>query len=116
MASTGTSTGAVAEVTDASFQAEVLGHDKPILVDFWATWCPPCRMIAPVLAEIAKDRADSLAIAKLDADHNPKTMAEYQVTSLPTLLLFRDGEVIHTIVGARAKTKLLQEIDDALRA
>jgi thioredoxin 1 len=101
--------------TDATFAAEVLGHDKPVLVDFWATWCPPCRMIAPVLAEIAEERAGSLTIREVNTDDNPETARAYQVMSLPTLMLFRDGEPVAAFVGARPKAKLLAELDDALR-
>jgi thioredoxin 1 len=101
-------------VTDANFAAEVLEHGKPVLVDFWATWCGPCKMVAPVLAEIAGERADSLTIRKINADENSETMRTYQVMSLPTLILFRDGKPVKTIVGARPKAKLLAELDAAL--
>ena len=101
--------------TDATFAAEVLEQDKPVLVDFWATWCPPCRMIAPVLAEIAEERAGSLTVREVNTDENPETARAYQVMSLPTLMLFRGGEPVRTFVGARPKAKLLAELDDALR-
>jgi len=107
--------GEVAHVTDATFQADVLDHDKPVLVDFWADWCPPCRMIAPVLEEIARERVDSLTIRKVNTDHNPGVARDYQVMSLPTLMLFRDGKPVQSFVGARPKGKLLDEIDAALR-
>ncbi|MEV6901259.1 thioredoxin [Amycolatopsis sp. NPDC051372] len=100
--------------TDATFAADVLDHDKPVLVDFWAEWCPPCRMIAPVLAEIAAERADSLTVRQIDTDLNPETARKYQVMSLPTLILFRGGEPVHTIVGARSKARLLAELDNVL--
>jgi thioredoxin 1 len=109
-----TTSGQVSLVTDATFDEEVLQHGGAVLVDFWATWCPPCRMIAPVLTEIAAERAGSLAIRKLDADENPEVMRAYKVMSLPTLLLFRDGEPVRAFVGARPKAKLLAEIDAAL--
>jgi thioredoxin 1 len=102
-------------VTDATFQQEVLRHDKPVLVDFWAQWCPPCHMIAPVLAEIARERAGSLTIRTLNTDENPAVARDYQVMSLPTLMLFRDGRVVQALVGARPKYRLLSELDDALR-
>jgi thioredoxin 1 len=101
-------------VTDDTFAAEVLGHDKPVLVDFWAQWCGPCHMIEPVLAEIAAERADTLAIRAVNADENTRTARDYQVMSLPTLMLFRDGRPIASFVGARPKSRLLAELDKAL--
>ncbi|NIH79826.1 thioredoxin [Amycolatopsis viridis] len=115
MTSTGLS-GAVRAVTDATFAAEVLRHDGPVLVDFWAQWCPPCHMIAPVLDEIAAERAGTLAIRKINADENPGAARDHQVMSLPTLILFRDGEPVAQWVGARPKSRLLAEIDAALEA
>lgn len=113
-APTGTDT-QVSAVTDADFDQEILGNGTPVLVDFWAQWCPPCHMIAPILAEIAAERAGSLVIRKINADENPVTARKYQVLALPTLMLFRDGEPIRSWVGARPKSKLLADIDDAMR-
>ncbi|MDD4868385.1 MAG: thioredoxin [Mycobacterium sp.] len=102
------------DVTDASFAEEVLSSSNPVLVDFWATWCGPCKMIAPVLDEIAKEQADQLRIAKLDVDANPQTAAQFQVVSIPTMILFKDGQPVKRIVGAKGKAALLREISDAV--
>jgi thioredoxin 1 len=105
----------VISVTDATFDEEVLRHGKPVLVDFWAPWCPPCKMIDPILAEIAAER-DDLTIVKINYDENPRTGREFGVMGLPTMLLFSGGEAIRSFVGARPKLRLLTELDDALRA
>lgn len=97
------------DVTDKSFADVVLGSDKPVLVDFWATWCGPCRMVAPVLDEIAQEH-ETITIAKLNADENPTTVREYKVMSLPTLILFAGGEPVLQIVGAKPKAALLAEL------
>ncbi|HEY7596526.1 MAG TPA: thioredoxin [Actinophytocola sp.] len=101
-------------VTDASFAEDVLGSDKLVLVDFWATWCGPCRMVAPVLEEIADEHADKITIAKLDVDANPTVARDYQVLSIPTLILFKGGEPVKQIVGAKPKAALLHDLADYL--
>jgi thioredoxin len=106
--------GGTIEVSDASFSAEVLSSDKPVLVDFWATWCGPCKMVAPVLEEIASERAEQLTVAKLDVDANPETARDFQVVSIPTMILFKDGQPVKRIVGAKGKAALLRELSDAV--
>lgn len=98
--------------TDATFEADVLRSDLPVLVDFTATWCPPCKMIKPVLAQLAEEEAGRLKIVQLDVDTNPQTQAAYGVLSMPTLMLFRNGEPVRSVVGARSKLKLRQELLD----
>ena len=105
--------GNLTNVTDSNFQAEVLESDQPVLVDFWAPWCGPCRIIAPHLEELASER-DDLRIVKLNTDENPQTAAAYNVMSIPMLLLFKQGQVAHQIVGALPKNRLVQEIEPAL--
>ncbi|OBI48909.1 thioredoxin [Mycobacterium sp. E796] len=107
-------TGATIEVSDASFSSEVLSSNKPVLVDFWATWCGPCKMVAPVLEEIATERAEQITIAKLDVDANPETARDFQVVSIPTMILFKDGQPVKRIVGAKGKAALLRELSDAV--
>jgi thioredoxin 1 len=102
------------EVCDASFADDVLASDKPVLVDFWATWCGPCRMVAPVLEEVASDKAGQLTVAKLDVDANPETARTFQVVSIPTLILFKDGQPVKRIVGATGKAALLRELSDVV--
>ena len=104
--------GATIAVTDASFSTEVLSSNKPVLVDFWATWCGPCKMVAPVLEEIAAERAGQLTVAKLDVDANPDTARDFQVVSIPTMILFKDGQPVKRIVGAKGKAALLRELSD----
>ncbi|MGV9265838.1 thioredoxin [Kitasatospora sp. NPDC003701] len=104
--------GATTTVTDATFQADVLDSDKPVLVDFWATWCGPCRQVAPILDEIAAEHSDKLTIAKLDVDANQQTAAQYNVISIPTLIVYKGGEPVKSITGARPKAALLRELAD----
>ncbi len=106
--------GTTIEVSDASFSTDVLSSNKPVLVDFWAAWCGPCKMVAPVLDEIASERADQLTIAKLDVDANPETARDFQVVSIPTMILFKDGQPVKRIVGAKGKAALLRELSDAV--
>ena len=106
-------TGKLPDVTDGTFQSEVLDAEQPVLVDFWAPWCGPCRVIAPALEEIADER-DDLRIVKLNTDENQDTAARFDVLSIPTLILFRNGEVAHKIIGALPKRRLVQEIEPAL--
>ena len=104
----------VTHVTDAEFEEKVLNADGPVLVDFWADWCGPCKAIAPALEEIAGEMSDSLSVAKLDVDSNPSTPAKYGIRGIPTLILFKDGKVADTKVGALPKAKLSEWLRGAV--
>jgi thioredoxin 1 len=106
--------GTVAEVTDSNFQAEVIESDVPVLVDFWAPWCGPCRMVAPVVEEIAEERGEQLKVVKLNIDENQNTAIQFNVMSIPTLIVFRNGAVAKTVVGAYPKRKLEAELEPVL--
>jgi thioredoxin 1 len=104
----------VAAVTDTDFDTEVLGADRPVLVEFTADWCGPCRRLAPVLSAVAKEEAPRLKVLQIDADTNPETVTRYGVLSMPTLLVFDAGEPVKSLVGALPKRRLLQELEDVL--
>ncbi|MEU1072522.1 MULTISPECIES: thioredoxin [unclassified Streptomyces] len=101
-------------VTDATFEREVLEADLPVLVEFTAEWCGPCRQLAPVLSQIAFEEGDRLKVVQLDVDKDPETTVRYGVLSMPTLMVFRAGEPVKAMVGARPKRRLMQELEDVL--
>jgi thioredoxin 1 len=105
---------AMKAVTDATFKEDVLGSDKPVLVDFWAEWCGPCRLVSPVLEEIAGEHSDKLTIVKLNIDENPETARDYRVMSIPTMSVFSGGKVVKSIVGAKPKSAILADLADYL--
>lgn len=97
-------------ISDTSFQKDVLESDKPVLVDFWATWCGPCKMIAPVLEEIAKEHGGKMTVAKLDVDQNAAAAQKYSVMSIPTLILFKNGQPVERLVGFMSKEQLMAKL------
>jgi thioredoxin len=101
-------------VTDSTFESEVLKSSKPVLVDYWAEWCGPCRMVAPVLEEIASEHGSKIDIVKLNVDENPEVVRTYGILNIPTLTVFKDGQVAKEIVGARPKAALLRELEEFL--
>lgn len=103
------------QVTDATFADEVLRSDKPVIVDFWAEWCGPCRMVGPVIDQIAEEHADKVKVVKLDVENNPATAMKYGITSIPAIYVFQDGEVAKQTVGAKPKPVLEQEFADFLK-
>jgi thioredoxin 1 len=106
--------GTVTEVTDNNFQAEVIESEVPVLVDFWAPWCGPCRMVAPVVEEIAQERAGALKVVKMNTDENQQTALTFNIMSIPTLILFRNGQPAKTVIGAYPKKRLEAELEPAL--
>ncbi len=101
-------------VDDGNFEQLVLRAKKPVLVDFWATWCKPCLIVAPILDELAGEYSDKISFVKLDVDHNPKTAASYGIMSIPSLLIFKNGQPVSHIVGARPKAELKRSLESAL--
>jgi thioredoxin 1 len=102
------------DVTDANFATEVLASDKPIMVDFWAEWCGPCRAVSPILDQIATEHSEKIEIVKLNVDLNPDTAMKYQITSIPTMKVFKGGEVVKTVIGAKPKPALEAELQEFL--
>lgn len=105
--------GNIRELSDQEFQAEVLQSAQPVLIDFWAPWCGPCRMIAPIVEELANENVGSVKVAKINIDNSPNTAANYGVSSIPTLMIFKNGEVIDRFVGVQPKKRLQDAIEQA---
>ncbi len=105
---------ALDQITDANFEEKVLKNSKPVLVDFWAEWCGPCRMLAPVIEAVATSHADKLDVVKMDTDANPTTPQQLEITGLPTCILFKDGKELSRIIGFRSQDALEEEIESAL--
>jgi len=106
--------GQLVELTDANFEQEVLKSDVPVLIDFWAVWCGPCKLIAPIVEELAEEYKGKLKVGKLDVDHNQKTAMNYGIRSIPTVLIFKDGDVVEQIIGAVSKRHLLGKLEPYL--
>lgn len=102
------------EFTDDNFESEVIKSDKPVLVDFWATWCTPCLMVSPIVEEIGRDYADRLKVGKVNVDQNSKTASQYGIMSIPSLLFFKDGKVVDQVIGAVPKEHLKEKVDKIL--
>ena len=106
--------GNVVEVSDAEFESSIIQSDKPALVDFWAEWCQPCKMLAPVVEEIAGEYIDKVRVAKVNVDDNPATATKFSIRGIPTLLLFKEGKVVQQIVGVKPKGDITKAIDEIL--
>jgi thioredoxin 1 len=104
----------LAEITDDNFEAEVLNSDKPVVIDFWAEWCAPCKQIAPIIKDLADQYADQVKVVKMDIDANPATPGKYGIRAIPTILAFKDGEVVEQLQGARPKADFEQQIKNLL--
>ena len=103
---------AISTLSDATFDEEIGAADEPVVVDFWAEWCGPCKMISPILEEIANEQGGKVRVAKLNVDDNPNVTRRYEVMSIPTLIVFRDGEPVRRLIGAKGKGQLLQELSE----